>query len=104
MSCGICHVPEQGFTNNELARPIGTEGRSLKRNAPGLFNVAYQESLFHDGRETALPGPHAIVLGAEGPGGSHAFALSAALTALGRVGLETEARTLAIEAALANGI
>ncbi len=45
-----------------------------------------------------------IVLGAEGPGGSHAFALSAALTALGRIGLETEARTLAIEAALANGI
>ena len=44
-----------------------------------------------------------IVLGAEGPGGSHAYALSAALTALGRIGLETEARALAIEAALANG-
>jgi cytochrome c peroxidase len=54
MSCGICHIPEQGFTNNELARPIGTEGRSIRRNAPGLFNVAYQESLFHDGRETGL--------------------------------------------------
>ncbi len=54
MSCGICHVPEQGFTNNELARPIGTEGRSLRRNAPGLFNVAYAERLFHDGRETRL--------------------------------------------------
>jgi len=54
MSCGICHVPEQGFTNNELARPIGTEGRSLRRNAPGLFNVAYAELLFHDGRETRL--------------------------------------------------
>ena len=54
MSCGICHVPEQGFTNNELARPIGTEGRSLRRNAPGLFNVAYARRLFHDGRETRL--------------------------------------------------
>ncbi|MDH3472303.1 MAG: c-type cytochrome [Rhodospirillales bacterium] len=54
MSCGICHIPEQGFTNNELARPIGTEGRSIRRNAPSLFNVAYQESLFHDGRETRL--------------------------------------------------
>lgn len=54
MSCGICHVPEQGFTNNELARPIGTEGRSLRRNAPGLFNVAYAKLLFHDGRETRL--------------------------------------------------
>jgi hypothetical protein len=45
-----------------------------------------------------------IVLGAEGPGESHAYALSAALTALTRVGLETEARALAIEAALASGI
>jgi cytochrome c peroxidase len=54
MSCGMCHVPEQGFTNNELARPIGTEGRSLRRNAPTLFNVAYATSLFHDGRETRL--------------------------------------------------
>jgi len=45
-----------------------------------------------------------IVLGAEGPGESHGFALSAALTALVRIGLETEARALAIEAALASGI
>ena len=54
MSCGMCHVPEQGFTNNELARPIGVEGRSLRRNAPTILNVAYRERLFHDGRETTL--------------------------------------------------
>lgn len=54
MSCGMCHIPEQGFTNNELATPIGVEGRSLRRNAPTILNVAYQERLFHDGRETAL--------------------------------------------------
>lgn len=54
MSCGICHIPEQGFTSNELARPIGTEGRSLRRNAPALYNVAYAERLFHDGRDTSL--------------------------------------------------
>lgn len=54
MSCGMCHIPEQGFTNNELARPIGVEGRSLRRNAPSLINVAYQKQLFHDGRETML--------------------------------------------------
>src|SRR5690242_21297145 len=29
MSCAMCHVPEQGFTNNELATPLGVEGRSL---------------------------------------------------------------------------
>jgi len=54
MSCAMCHVPEQGFTNNELATPIGVEGRGLRRNAPTILNVAYQKRLFHDGRETAL--------------------------------------------------
>ncbi|HSF06060.1 MAG TPA: cytochrome c peroxidase [Methylomirabilota bacterium] len=54
MSCAMCHIPEQGFTNNELARPVGIEGRSLRRNAPTLLNVAYVERLFHDGREIAL--------------------------------------------------
>jgi len=54
MSCAMCHVAEQGFTNNELATPIGVEGRSLRRNAPTLLNVAYQQTLFHDGRDTSL--------------------------------------------------
>jgi cytochrome c peroxidase len=54
MSCGMCHVPEQGFTSNELATPLGVEGRSLKRNAPTLLNVAYATQLFHDGRELRL--------------------------------------------------
>jgi cytochrome c peroxidase len=54
MSCAMCHIPEQGFTNNELARSVGIEGRSLRRNAPTLLNVAYVEQLFHDGREIAL--------------------------------------------------
>jgi cytochrome c peroxidase len=54
ISCAMCHVPEQGFTNNELATPIGVEGRSIRRNAPTILNVAYQESMFHDGRDTSL--------------------------------------------------
>jgi cytochrome c peroxidase len=54
MSCAMCHLPEQGFTNRELARPIGVEGRSLRRNAPTLLNVAYVRDLFHDGREISL--------------------------------------------------
>ena len=45
-----------------------------------------------------------VVLGEQGPGDSHVFALSTVLTALRRIGLESEARALAIEAALANGI
>lgn len=54
MSCAMCHIPEQGFTNNELARPIGFEGRGLKRNAPTLLNVAHYSRLFLDQREYSL--------------------------------------------------
>ncbi len=54
MSCAMCHVPEQGFANNELALAVGLEGRTVRRNAPTLYNIAYAERLFHDGRETRL--------------------------------------------------
>lgn len=53
-SCAICHIPEQGFTNNEMATAVGVEGRTVRRNAPSLFNVAYSKCLFHDGRDTQL--------------------------------------------------
>ena len=54
LSCGMCHIPEQGFTQQELATPVGMEGRSIRRNAPALYNVAYRPALFHDGREESL--------------------------------------------------
>ena len=54
LSCAMCHIPEQGFTNNELATAIGFEGRTVRRNTPTLFNVAYSKRLFHDGRESRL--------------------------------------------------
>jgi len=54
MSCGMCHIPEQGFTNNELATSVGIEGRTVRRNAPTIYNVAYFSNIFHDGRETRL--------------------------------------------------
>lgn len=53
-SCAMCHIESQGLTSNQSARAIGMEGRSLSRNSPALYNVAYQKSLFHDGRETDL--------------------------------------------------
>ncbi|MGH8549842.1 MAG: cytochrome c peroxidase [Methylococcales bacterium] len=53
-SCAMCHIPEQGFTNNEMSTPIGVEGRSVRRNAPTLYNVGYARVLFHDGRESTL--------------------------------------------------
>lgn len=54
ISCAICHVPEQGFTNHEILTAVGFEGRSVKRNAPTIYNTAYFTKLFHDGRETSL--------------------------------------------------
>lgn len=53
-SCAMCHVPEQGFTSNELATAVGVEGRTVRRNSPTLLNVAYVRQLFHDGREFSL--------------------------------------------------
>lgn len=53
-SCAMCHIPEQGFASNELAKAVGIEGRSVRRNTPGLYNVAFAKHLFHDAREDAL--------------------------------------------------
>ncbi len=53
-SCAMCHIPEQGFTSNEMATAVGIEGRTVRRNAPTLYNVAYLKTLFHDSRETTL--------------------------------------------------
>jgi cytochrome c peroxidase len=54
ISCAMCHIPEQGFSSNEMATAVGIEGRSVRRNSPTIYNVAYLERLFHDGRETTL--------------------------------------------------
>lgn len=53
-SCAMCHIEQQALTSHQSATAIGIEGRSLNRNAPALYNVAYQKTLFHDGRETDL--------------------------------------------------
>jgi cytochrome c peroxidase len=53
-SCAMCHIPEQGFTSNEMATAVGVEGRTVRRNSPSIYNTAYFTSLFHDGRETQL--------------------------------------------------
>ncbi|MBT7543083.1 MAG: methylamine utilization protein MauG [Gammaproteobacteria bacterium] len=54
MSCAMCHIPEQGFTNNEIRTAVGIEGRSNLRNAPTIINSAYYKFLFHDAREYSL--------------------------------------------------
>ena len=54
ISCAMCHIAEQGFAQNELRNPVGIEGKSVRRNAPSIYNVAYVGLLFHDGREMNL--------------------------------------------------
>jgi cytochrome c peroxidase len=54
LSCAMCHVPQQGFTVNELRTAVGMEGASLRRNAPTLLNVATVRTLFVDGRAASL--------------------------------------------------
>jgi cytochrome c peroxidase len=54
LSCAMCHIPEQGFTQYEIKTPVGIEGRFINRNAPSLYNAGYRSVLFHDGRESSL--------------------------------------------------
>jgi len=37
-----------------MATAVGIEGRTVRRNSPTLYNVAYAQTLFHDSRETTL--------------------------------------------------
>lgn len=53
-SCAMCHIPEQGFSSNEMATAVGIEGRTVRRNSPTIYNLAYAKLLFHDGRENSL--------------------------------------------------
>lgn len=63
ISCATCHHPDFGFSDG-LPLAIGAEGtgaghersggRQLSRNTPGLWNVAYSQRLFWDGRESSL--------------------------------------------------
>lgn len=54
LSCAMCHLPDEAFTANAVRTSVGMAGVSLRRNAPSLLNVAYQRSLFLDGRRTTL--------------------------------------------------
>jgi cytochrome c peroxidase len=53
VSCRKCHEPRLSFTDGRV-RSVGHEGKTGARNAPSLINVAYQDSLFWDGRAADL--------------------------------------------------
>jgi len=53
VSCATCHIPEKAFSDNRsLAQ--GNGDAMGTRNTPSLLNVAYQRSLFWDGRRQSL--------------------------------------------------
>ena len=54
MACATCHVPEQAFTQTGRPTPKGADGKRLRRNAPSLLNVAYEELLMRDGEAPSL--------------------------------------------------
>lgn len=52
-SCATCHDPERGFSDDR-AQPLGRNGKPLRRNAPGLWNLAWATAFYWDGREPTL--------------------------------------------------
>jgi len=52
-SCAGCHRPERSFTDGRR-RAAGLTGASLARNTPSLWNLAWSEAYFWDGRAPSL--------------------------------------------------
>jgi cytochrome c peroxidase len=52
-SCASCHRPELAFTDG-LRRARALTGASLARNTPALWNLAWSEAYFWDGRAPSL--------------------------------------------------
>lgn len=53
VSCATCHNPYKGFADG-MPVTIGVGGASQTRSAPTLWNVAYLNSFFWDGRSNTL--------------------------------------------------
>jgi cytochrome c peroxidase len=52
-SCASCHNPDLGFSDG-MASGIGSMGGSLERNTPHIYNLAWSNSMFWDGRMDTL--------------------------------------------------
>ena len=53
VSCASCHHPDRGFADGR-GRSIGIGDQQLTRSAPTLWNVAFLNSFFWDGRANTL--------------------------------------------------
>jgi cytochrome c peroxidase len=54
ISCATCHKPEGSFADPGISFTFGIDGHLTARNSPSLANVAYNQSLFADGRAPTL--------------------------------------------------
>ena len=52
-SCATCHDPRRGFSDGR-PKGEGRSGASLARNVPSLFNLAWGQHFFWDGRASSL--------------------------------------------------
>lgn len=52
-SCASCHNPDLGF-GDAMAKGLGSMGLELSRNTPPLYNLAWNEVFFWDGRASSL--------------------------------------------------
>ena len=52
-SCASCHNASLGFSDG-AAKGLAMDGKTLARNTPTLYNVAFQKAFFHDGRAYQL--------------------------------------------------
>ncbi|MEP5569794.1 MAG: cytochrome c peroxidase [Halioglobus sp.] len=53
ISCASCHHPDKGFADG-LGQSVGIDNSVLPRSAPTLWNVAFLNSFFWDGRASTL--------------------------------------------------
>jgi len=53
VSCASCHQPEKGFSDG-LGKSTGIQGSKGQRSAPTLWNVAFLDKFFWDGRANTL--------------------------------------------------
>jgi cytochrome c peroxidase len=53
IACATCHLEKNGFGNGQ-SFSVGTHGQTTKRHVPHLFNLAWQQSFFWDGRVSSL--------------------------------------------------
>ncbi len=54
LSCGSCHNQVFSFSDSDKKFSIGSNGNITKRNAPPLFNLAWYEAFFWDGRAATI--------------------------------------------------